>query len=412
MKESGDQIKIAIVSDTHLGYERFAEDAYAQAKEALEKASSIADMIIMPGDIFDKRFPRPDVLAQAFNLFRDMSRKAWSSKVVEFKSANGKAFTDVPIIAIPGTHERTTAGKENPLNLLALAGLLVDASESTVTVAKGAERVSVFGLGGLSEETVRQKLKELDPKPVDGSFNIFMFHQSIYELLPFSDDFIHFNDLPEGFDLYVDGHIHSKVAASVHGKKFLIPGSTVLTQLKDEEQEQKGFFIFDTATYSAEFISIDSRPFKSLHISFSEAQPSAIEARCEAEIGKAIGEMGSDKKMRMPMIRLVIEGTMAKGSANSDMMLNALAKRYVGKAMLSIDASRLSSPDAAISMIGVRENRLGDTPIKELGMRAFAKRLKELDYDGSDASELFSMLSSDESKEKALKEALKYLLGQ
>jgi len=62
-------MKIAIVSDLHLGYERFYEDAYLQAKEALEKASSMADMLIIPGDLFDNRSPKPEVLAQGMNIF-------------------------------------------------------------------------------------------------------------------------------------------------------------------------------------------------------------------------------------------------------------------------------------------------------------------------------------------------------
>lgn len=404
-------MKIAIVSDTHLGYERFSEDAYAQAKEALEKASTLADMILLPGDIFDKRFPKPDILAQAFNLFRDLSRKPWSAKVVSFESSSSKVFTDIPVIAISGTHERTTIGKENPLNLLALAGLLVDASESTVTVAKGSDRVSVFGLGGLAEENVKQELSELAPKPVKGSFNIFMFHQSIYELLPFSEDFIHFDDLPEGFDLYIDGHIHGRLTSVVHGKKFLIPGSTVLTQLKENEQEQKGFFVFDTEAYSEQFVPINSRPFKALHISFSEAKPSDIEERCEREISKLVSSMKDDQG-RQPVIRLVIDGTLAKGSYSTDIMLNTLARRYAGKAFLSIDSSKLESPELAVGIESIRESKLGETPIKELGMSAFVKRLHELGYNDTNTAELFSILSADESKEKVLKEALKLLLDK
>ncbi|EQD59621.1 metallophosphoesterase, partial [mine drainage metagenome] len=74
----------------------------------------------------------------------------------------------------------------------------------------------------------------------------FMLHQSIYEILPFDESFMHYDDLPKGFDLYVCGHIHSRVKATVNGKLFLIPGSTVLTQLKEGEQERKGFILFDT----------------------------------------------------------------------------------------------------------------------------------------------------------------------
>ena len=100
-----------------------------------------------------------------------------------------------------------------------------------------------------------------------------MFHQSVYEILPFSDDFIHYNELPKGFDLYVDGHIHSRVEADVHGKKFLIPGSTVLTQLKEGEQDDKGFILFDTQSYTYQFVKIKCRKFVFKNISFENATP-------------------------------------------------------------------------------------------------------------------------------------------
>ena len=39
-------MRIAIVSDLHIGYERFEADAFAQAKEALELAKTQADAIL------------------------------------------------------------------------------------------------------------------------------------------------------------------------------------------------------------------------------------------------------------------------------------------------------------------------------------------------------------------------------
>lgn len=139
-------MKLAIVSDLHIGYERFYEDAYIQAKEALDMASMAADAVLLPGDIFDRRNPKPEVMAQAVNLFRDLKEKKWNARVSEFRSTRGvKAYTDVPIIAIPGTHERTMEGRENPISVLALAGLLVDTSEATSILEKNGEKVSEIG---------------------------------------------------------------------------------------------------------------------------------------------------------------------------------------------------------------------------------------------------------------------------
>ncbi len=393
-------MRIAIVSDLHIGYERFYEDAYSQAKEALHAAGETADAIILPGDIFDRRNPHPDAIGQAISLFRDISRKEWGAKVVEFITyTDTQSFTTVPVIAIPGTHERVAEGKENPLGLLGLAGLLVDASESRVTIEKDGERVSVFGLGGLSEERVKPTLAELSPKPVRGNFNIFMFHQSIYELLPFSDDFIRFDDLPNGFDLYVDGHIHNRIVDQAHGKPFLIPGSTVLTQLKEGEQEPKGFFVYDTKANTYEFNEIRSRPFSFVRIKMENTTPKELTARCEEAINAAIRA----SKVK-PIVKLFIEGTIADGFRSIDMNTRPLQQKFAQDAYIEVDM-RLADKDLQSNLSAVREGKVEGMSVRDLGMRIFSARLAESGFDkGVNVTELFNALSSPK-KEKALSDA-------
>ncbi len=397
-------MKIAIVSDMHIGYERFAEDAFNQAKEALEKASEIADAIIMPGDVFDKRSPKPEVIAQAINIFRELSKKDWKAKVVSFDGRGRKNHTNIPVIGISGTHERTAFGKENPLGLLGLAGLIVDTSEATTVIEKDNEKVAIFGLGGLSEERVKETLLELDPKPVKGAFNIFMFHQSIYEILPFSNDFIHYDDLPKGFDLYVDGHIHSVIEAVVHGKKFLIPGSTVLTQLKEGEQQEKGFMVFDTKKYTHEFVKINSRKLVFRNLGFEKAKPKEVKEKCESEIEEILS------KSTKPIIRLKLHGTIDSGFNSTDMPLHSIIVKYSSKATIEIDNSKLINPDIQSEIENLRDNKIGNVPVKELGMNMLGAKLKEQKFNEKlNYSELFNILSDGSKKEKVIKEAMDFL---
>ena len=398
-------MKIAIVSDLHIGYERFAEDAFKQAKEALEAASAMADAIIIPGDIFDKRAPKPDAIADALNIFRELSRKKWTASA-EIRGS-GTAFTNVPILAIPGTHERTSAGKENALKLLALAGMLIDISESTAVISSRGENVAVFGLGGISEERVKEKLKELDPKPINGMYSIFMFHQSIYELLPFNADFIKYEDLPEGFDLYVDGHIHNAVEAKVHGKPFLIPGSTVLTQMKDAEQGSKGFILLDTKDSTHEFIPINSRKFFSIRLEFKDSSTRHILEKCEEEIKQVILK-GASK----PIIKVHLEGTMQAGLQFGSLNLKPITSKYGNDAFIEIDQSKLTIPELAKSIEGIHENKIGDLAIKDLGASFMNAKLKELAFDNAiDAHGLFELLDepSQSKKQKIVDDALKFL---
>lgn len=393
-------MKIAIVSDLHIGYERFKEDAQKQARSAIEAAIAVADAIIIPGDVFDKRAPPPDVIAQGIEIFRDAGRKgSLGGKVVGFIGSR-KIYTDIPIIAIPGTHERTSADRENVLQLLGLAGLIVDTSEATTIIGKGDERVAVFGLGGLSEERVKEKLVELDPKPVSGAFNIFMFHQSIYELLPFSNDFMHMEDLPRGFDLYVNGHIHNRVETTVHGKELLIPGSTVLTQLKEGEQEQKGFILFDTTTGTHTFEPINSRGFVVKRIDAENATPEAVERLCENALESAISEAGKN-----PVIKLYVSGEIAGGFTITDMPIHNVVRKYTGRAYIEVDSSGLANSEMQKDIENLRDSKIGELSIRELGENILSSRLKELGFDsGIDASELFNILST-QGREKAIKDA-------
>jgi len=396
-------MKIAIVSDMHIGYERFSDDAIKQATAAMELANQVADAVILPGDIFDKRAPKPDVIAQAINLFREAAAKPWKAKVVDFKS-DRERYTDVPIVAISGTHERTAAGRDNALNLMGLAGLLVDTSESTTIIEKDGERVAIYGIGGIAEERVREHLKITDPKPVDGLFSIFMFHQSVYEILPFSGDFICYEELPKGFDLYVDGHIHSRIEHVVHGKPFLIPGSTVLTQLKDGEQEDKGFFLFDTKTKTYEFIKIVSRRFFVRNIKVEGIGPKEIKDRCEREIEAVL------KDYENPIVRIKVEGTIAAGFGNVDMPMQMLINKYSDRVVLDFDTSKLVNSDLERGIEEIRSTKDGGATVKELGMGMLLSRLKEEKLaDSIRVSELFGILSSDVKKEKAIAEAMEML---
>ncbi len=394
-------MKVAIISDMHLGYERFYDDAYKQAGEALSTASQIADVIIIPGDIFDFRYPKPDVLAQGLNLFRPLKDKNWEARITKY-SGSGKIFTNVPVIAIPGTHERRAQDSENAVDLMNLAGFLANCSEATIEVSKLGEKIYISALGGVSEERVKDALKEINFTPTKDHFNIFMFHQSIYELLPFSDDFIHYEDLPKGFNLYVNGHIHSKFEAKVHDSPFLIPGSTVLTQLKDGEQGEKGFFVYDTISKKYEFHKIQSREFMVERINISGKSEEDIKKEITSRIKKDIAS-----KSQKPIIRVILEGKANIESQNMTLAINEIIKKEANNAIVEISKSGIEDEKVNADIESIRSKSLENMSIKDFGLALFLDRLKNSNYNLSiSASDLFDMLSSEPNKEKAIKKAL------
>jgi DNA repair exonuclease SbcCD nuclease subunit len=398
-------MKIAILADFHIGYERFREDAFRQTEEALELASQNADMIVIAGDIFDYRHPKPEVIAEAITLFKRLSSKKFAANVSGFEG-RGERYTDIPVVAIPGTHERRSDGEVDPVDLLNLAGLLVNANQAKVTVEKGGERVVVYGVGGTAEERFKETLDRMDLKPTVGAFNLFLFHQSVYEFLPFSEDFIRLEELPPGFDLYVDGHIHSKIEAKCHGKKFLIPGSTVLTQLREGEQEEKGFFVYDTKNNEHSFIKIKSRKFIMVKIDVEGMSPAEVSGAIEGKIA-SVADEGHDR----PIIRVVLEGKLKDGFRNVDVGIKGIVDSYSKNAIVEITKSGIETTDSKEAE-DLRNGVLENVSIRDYGMGIFLERLKQNKYDLKlNPSALFDKLSSDAKKEVVVKEAMEIVFG-
>ncbi len=391
-------MRIAILSDLHIGYERFREDAFSQAGTALEMAAKEADAILIPGDIFDYRHPKPDVIAEGMIAFKRISGAAFKARVIKLEGR--ERYTDRPIVAIPGTHERRADGEIDAVDLLSLSGLLVNANKAMAVIEKGDEKVCVYGIGGVAEERFRETIKALNPRPVEGAFNIFFFHQSIYETLPFSSDFIHIEELPIGFDLYVCGHIHSRYEGKCHGKDLLIPGSTVLTQLKEGEQEEKGFFIYDTESRSYSFLGIGSRKFVNISIDVSGKDAGKINGEIERAVADAAG------KFERPVVRVALAG-----EAKDRLVQASIRAPEAGGAAVEISKSGIKNVEAEAIAEEIREERLGEVSIKELGMKIFISRLKEKGYQMSiDPVELLEILDSEEGKEKVVSKAIEALL--
>ncbi|BCS90981.1 MAG: DNA double-strand break repair protein Mre11 [Candidatus Micrarchaeota archaeon] len=397
-------MKIAILSDLHMGYDRFYEDSFNQAEEALTKAAEMADVIIIPGDIFDFREPKTEVIARAFRIFLKIKyMKQWDARVKEilrYDGAKQRMMTDVPIIAISGTHERLAVGKENAVDLLSLAGLVANANESYVIVEKGSERLSVFGIGGVSEELFAEKIKEFNPKPIENAFNVFIFHQSLIELIPHNDKFARMDDLPKGFDLYIDGHIHSRVEKSYNGKPFLIPGSTVITQLKENEQESKGFYIFNTDSKSYSFNYINSRKFVILKYRLNKDY-NIRDLRYS--IADSINKLTLSDT---PIILIKIEGDGSKAEIAS--LLKEIENLYSNRAYLTSDIDDLNDTSLQESINKVREGKVDGLTVKERALSMIDNGLSSKGYN-IDVRALIEMLSADDDKDSIVKRVISYL---
>ena len=399
-------MKLAVLSDFHLGYERFQEDAYRQAERAMLLACERADALLIPGDIFDSKTPRPEVFAQAFSLFRIPLERELGARVASFSARDGRQnICRAPVVAIHGTHEIRAKGLVNPVQMLEAAGFVVNAQSATVVLEKEAEHVAVFGLGGVPERQARDALEVLSPRPIPGAFNILMFHQSLSELIPaLGEECLSVEDLPRGFDLYVNGHIHLRHAKKYGERMLLIPGSTVVTQLREGEVEGKGIYIYDTRTREYEFVELGSRPFEFVRLEFSDAGLEDIYARCRQAVADAIAKHGGAN----PVVRLKVSGTLKRGFTAADLDFSAVEKEFEGRAYVTID-KRITSEELKERIEQIRALRERSVSVRELGMGLLRDKLKASGFSLEvDLELLFELLSSP--KRSAPEEVLRVLL--
>jgi len=266
----------------------------------------------------------------------------------------------------------------NPVQLLSAGtGLRILHAKADI-FEKDGERVQIFGMGSVPEEYAQTALEKLMGGfgKEDGAFSILMIHQSVRELVPGGKDELSLDYL-EGlpFDLIINGHIHETIRKL--DDRFLIPGSTVITQLKKDEMEPKGYFLYDTKTRKAEFVAIESRKFFYEKMEFKDAG--------ESELREAVRQKVTDIKSEHPdaIIAIKIDGTLKEGLATADIKLDGYDNVYID--------NRLNTEG-----LGSRLEKIKLKMEESLSMREVALKELRAKTDGKvtlfDSSELFDKL--------------------
>jgi len=358
-------MRIGIISDLHLGYARFEEDSYRQADQMLKALEEKADVAVIPGDIFDSRIPKLETIKTAVEIFKNKK---------------------VPIIAIHGNHERRTRGFDNPLSILASAEALEYLDNQQKVIEKNGERVAILCIGSVPEEQAEAALKEAIEKngPIKDAFNILVIHQNITEIVNQNGLTLAFlESLP--FDLIINGHIHKRYEKL--GGKLIVPGSTVITQLKKEETEPKGYIIYDTKSRKAEFFAMPTRKFIYEEIAFDKAGESEVVARVERRIKEL---RAADKDA---IVAIKIGGTLREGLKASDIKIR-------NNDPLVFLSNELNIAAAMEKISEIKKLKETNISVRDFGRLELEKRLNgKLHL--IKTSELFEKLIEDEEKAAA-----------
>jgi len=390
-------MKISVLSDFHFGYgynTELEEDSFENAEEAMTSALD-SDLIIVAGDIFDTKFPRTPVWSKAIKILTKpiVSENGGINFVKcskDLKKISSRVLLNKPIVALHGNHEfrgKTT----NTLEALDNAGILIHLHKDTIIFEKNGTRVAIHGMSWVPDRYAKSELDEWGPIPIEGCVNILVLHQSISPFLysPLEKPSIDADNLPEGFDLIVDGHLHGAGQEKVKGTPLIFPGSTVITQFdKTESRSEKGFYVVEINERDS---GIDLN-FKFNSISCSRKfffEDVNIGGGMRLNIEKKIDDILSLNHKKRPLIKLKLRGD-EKDYIEHD--LKEIEKIYGKRAILKF-VKELESPEIAEKVEFLRNMRERKLSSEEIGLNLLNTNLEEMGFQNTfRVDNVFSLL--------------------
>lgn len=288
-------VRIAHLSDTHLGYRQYnleerEQDIYDVLDEIAEKIlEERVDFVIHSGDLFDSWRPT----TQAYYVFKNFLNKL-----------DGK----VKIFTILGDHDAPKRRGMPPHMLFddRIEILGVNGANHRIVSING-EEVLIAGISNLSRryrEILVEELKKLDALAEKYKCSVLMLHQAIDKFFPFEDVFeLKLDEVPRNFKYCAMGHLHARVRASHGSGELAYSGSTEIMR-KNEiggwEKQGKGFYVVDIEQErtSLHEVNIDKiRPQISRKLSYADFQN---------ELENLVNSLTDNTKL--PIVHAVIEG--------------------------------------------------------------------------------------------------------
>jgi DNA repair exonuclease SbcCD nuclease subunit len=377
---------IGIFSDCHCGYkfgEERGEDSFIALDEAIEKTLD-CDLILIAGDLFDTRVPKPEVFAKAAKIIGKAQHVPSNAKFLEIinkekHDISPSALRGVPIVAIHGTHERRSKYLINPLQALEHAGLLIHLHCATAVFEIDGRKVAIHGMSGVPDRYAKECLVQWNPKPVPDALNIIMFHNSItpYIYSPLEPPSMRLEDLPKGFDLYVLGHMHWHDTKILNSGQLLLCGSTIPTSLhKIEAEQQKCIYKYNG--------SIQNVPLENQRkIIWEEFE---FSPNIKNNIETFVGSISADKIK--PIINIKVKGLIKKDTLPPN--FSEIEEKYKNKAIVNInkDLEAEDFQDQIEMLRSLKDQKL--TP-EEHGLKILQENLKQMNC-GIKIDEIFDYL--------------------
>ena len=389
-------LKIAILSDFHFGHgynSELEDDSFFAVEEALDKASD-CDIILILGDIFDSRVPKTGIWSKALHvlakpLLRPNPGIKFVSTTKDLKEISRRSLNHIPVVALHGNHERRGKDEANTLTALENAGLLIHLHLNNIVFEKDGKKVAIHGMSSVPERFAKETLDAWNPQPILGCTNILLLHQNVdpYVYSPLEPPTLSLSNLPKGFDIILNGHIHTTVRENIDRTKFIITGSTMMTQLEKAESRNPKYMwkiyldggMDDGKMKDAEMnggkMKIEAIPLENNRkFYYEDIFVNNNSARDISE--EKIRSILNSPHKKKPIIKLRIVG---KESEVIDRDLRDLEKKYSDQAIM-IFTKELETPEITKKIEFLRNVREQKLSIEEVGLSLLKKNLIELNF--------------------------------
>jgi DNA repair exonuclease SbcCD nuclease subunit len=384
-----------------LGYAQYnlevrREDFDRAFREVVDKTIELKpDFMLIAGDIFQQARPSNVTLENAIDSFKRLRDSG------------------IPVLAVDGSHDSApnmiTGTILNPLDS---AGLIHYLPRHEGACWRN-ESCYVYGVPNFrtrrrTEEQLPIFLDEKKPELDSSVFNIFLFHMAldIPNITPSQMEAEASPEMiPEGFNYYAGGHVHSTSKTPFKHGLLVYSGCTETVSYEDAKEE-KGFFhveVNEKGNAKLHRIKLEtSRRFKILDRDYTGSTPSRI---TEAAV-RLVKEADEDGAIIVPILHGVLPAETGRGEIDMAKIRDAAEK-----ALLVWVVPRLRETEVSEEMIrSIFEGGLKDLKTKafEYFLQVFTERYsrEEADKISRLAADLIEPLAKkDETKTKEALEA-------
>jgi len=325
-------------ADLHLGYPQYGlearrEDFDKSFQELVDKTIELKpDFIIIAGDLFHHARPSNTTLENAIKNF---------SRLRE---------TGIPVLTVDGSHDSApNVVTGTILNPLDSAGLIYHLPRHEGACWRKPDCCYVYGLPNFrtrrkTEEQLPTFMEQNKPTPEPALFNILVFHMALdipsikppYMEAEASPELI-----PEGFNYYAAGHVHTPYKEKFKTGLLIYSGCTETINY-DEAKNKKGFYhvmVDEKGKVSPEFIELESpRRFIVLEQDFTGLTPSKI---TETAV-RLVKEADEDGVILIPVLKGVLPAEASRAEVDVAQIRSAAEKALFAHPLVLLRESEVS----------------------------------------------------------------------